>query len=49
MTALCRVRLRAVGLAEGFAVALGEQGDYTYVLDRAAPAVHRIRSDFPLR
>ncbi len=43
---------RAVlGLARqvGFAVALGEQGDYTYVLDRAAPAVHRIRSDFPLR
>jgi hypothetical protein len=40
-----------LGLARqvGFAVALGEQGDYTYVLDRAAPAVHRIRSDFPLR
>lgn len=40
-----------LGLARqvGFAVALGERGDYTYVLDRAAPAVHRIRSDFPLR
>lgn len=40
-----------LGLARqvGFAVALGEHGDYTYVLDRAAPAVHRIRSDFPLR
>lgn len=40
-----------LGLARqvGFAVALGEQGDYTYVLDRAAPAVHRIRSNFPLR
>ena len=30
-------------------VALGRQGDYTYVLDRAAPAVHRIRSNFALR
>jgi len=40
-----------LGLARqmGFAVALGERGDYTYVLDRTAPAVHRIRSDFPLR
>lgn len=40
-----------LGLARqvGFAVALSEHGDYTYVLDRAAPAVHRIRSDFPLR
>ncbi|MDP1891925.1 MAG: hypothetical protein Q8K55_13610 [Gemmatimonadaceae bacterium] len=45
------VRGTVLGLARqlGFAVALGEQGDYTYVLDRAAPAVHRIRSDFPLR
>ncbi len=33
----------------GFAVALGEQGDYTYVLDRTSPALHRIRSDFSLR
>ncbi|MDQ8154190.1 MAG: hypothetical protein P3B98_05960 [Gemmatimonadota bacterium] len=40
-----------LGLARhvGFAIALGERGEYTYVLDRAAPAVHRIRSDFPLR
>jgi hypothetical protein len=40
-----------LGLARqlGFAVALGESGGYTYVLDRAAPAVHRVRSDFPLR
>ncbi|MBM3908179.1 MAG: hypothetical protein FJ363_08910 [Gemmatimonadetes bacterium] len=40
-----------LGLARqvGFAVALGEEGGYTYVLDRAAPAVHRLRSDFPLR
>jgi hypothetical protein len=40
-----------LGLARqtGFAVALGVRGDYTYVLDRTEPAVHRIRSDFPLR
>jgi hypothetical protein len=40
-----------LGLARqvGFAVALGVQGDYTYVLDRTEPAVHRLRSDFPLR
>ncbi|HEY3286961.1 MAG TPA: hypothetical protein VGJ96_07545 [Gemmatimonadaceae bacterium] len=40
-----------LGLARrvGFAVALGEEGDYTYVLDRTAPAVHRFRSAFPLR
>ena len=41
----------SLGLARqvGFAVALGVQGDYTYVLDRTEPAVHRLRSDFPLR
>jgi hypothetical protein len=40
-----------LGLARqvGFAVALGEAGGYTYVLDRTAPAVRRLRSDFPLR
>ncbi len=40
-----------LGLARqvGYAVALGVRGDYTYVLDRTAPAVHRLRSDFPLR
>lgn len=40
-----------LGLARqvGFAVALGVLGDYTYVLDRTEPAVHRVRSDFPLR
>ncbi len=45
------LRGTVLGLARqvGFAVALGEQGDYTYVLDRTAPAVHRIKSDFPLR
>ncbi len=48
---MCTPRGIVLGLVRqvGFAIALGERGDYTYVFDRAAPAVHRIRSDFSLR